>query len=119
VITNEQKLDALTDAAMEIYKLYEKGKGFFSGHKRDEESNKSIEVYNDWETGLRRVIETRLKRHMTKYEQTVIALAIGAGPTPAMTKAERKYSMEFLWGEEYPENFNKYCHDLMKVLTSF
>lgn len=119
MITNEAKVNALTDAAMTIFKFYEKGKGFYSGIKYEEETGKKISVYNSWPAGLRRILENKLGRGLDKWEQTVVSLAIGAGPTPTLTKPERKYSMEFLWDSEYPNNELLYCQDLMKVLTSF
>ena len=119
MITNERKVDALTDAAMEIYKHHEQGKGFYSGKMRNSTTGALESVYNDWDIGLRRSLESKLGRRMTRNEETVLALAIGRGPTPSLTKQERKYSMEFLWGEEYPQNFDKRCQDLMRVLTSF
>lgn len=119
MISDDVKLNYLTDAAMTIFKYYEKGKGFYSGVLTNELTGRRTHTYNNWEAGLRRQIEQKLGRGMNIYERTVLALAVGRGPTPALTKKERKYSMEFLWDEEYPRNEANHCFDLMKVLTSF
>ena len=119
MITDEKKVELLSAAAMEVYKHFEKGKGFYSGSKFDESTRRRVHVFNSWEAGLQNVLERKMSRRLSKYEQTIVSLAIGRGPTLALTKAERKYSMEYLWGEEYPTNDSGFCQDLMRVLTSF
>ena len=55
-------------------------------------------VYNNWDAGLGKSISIKLGRPINSYEQTILSLAVGRGPTPALTKQERKYSMEFFMG---------------------
>lgn len=119
MMKDQDKVDRLSDAAIEIYKYYEKGKGFYSGTEVDPVTNKTVKIYNSWEAGLRRVLESELKRALTADEQTIISLAIGRGPTPSLTKRERLYSMEYLWDEEYPRFTDGECQELMRVLTCF
>ena len=119
MITNEKKIDALTNAAMTIFAFYERGLGFYSGIRYNPETDRKEVVYNNWDAGLGKSIAIKLGRPINSYEQTILSLAVGRGPTPALTKQERKYSMEFLWDSEYPSNPDNLCRDLMRVLTSF
>lgn len=118
MIQDERRVDSLSEAAMRIYKAYEKGKGFYSGRVRDSDGNYE-HIYNSWEAGLRTTLERTLKRAISNEEQTILSLAIGRGQTPSLSKAERKYSMEYLWDEEFPLNENRQCQDLMRILTCF
>lgn len=117
MITDEKKVNRLMDAAMEIYKFHEKGKGFFCRCVRTDKGELK-HVYNSWEDGLRTSMERNLNRPMTKDEQTILALAIGKGQTPSLTTAERLHSMECLWGSMHPENLERRCQDLMRVMSS-
>ena len=95
MINNEEKYNRLTRAAETIYKFFQKDKGFYSG--KIERDGKTIVVFNRFE-GAKTAIEEKRHRPLTRDEITVLALAIGGGPTPSLTKSERESAFEALWG---------------------
>ncbi len=114
---SDERVEALTTAAETIYKFCEKDKGFFSGIVTSATGRK-FESWNSF-TGAKQILEQKLGRKLNKHEITILALAIGFGPTPSMTETERKSAMEQLWSR-MPETRQIGCYkELMDVLVSF
>lgn len=94
MINNQEKYNRLCQAAETIYKFFQKGKGFYSGKISRE--GKTVVVFNQFD-GAKAAIEEKRHRPLTRDEITVLALAVGGGPTPSLTKTERESAIESLW----------------------
>lgn len=107
---------SLTDAAETLYKNFcENENGFFSGTAQDEEG-RTIRTYNRF-PGTHQEIEKKLQRKLTPEENTILSLAIGRGPTPCLSDANRKESMEYNWPKHSIPS-QKYVK-LMRIICSF
>lgn len=111
MINNDALYDSLFAAAETIYQYVDRGKGFYSGKIRDEEGG-WVSSWNH-HGGARYELESKLNRSLTKQEITMLSLAIGDGPTPALTPAQRRYSFDYLW----PNGYTGTYVDLMRVVT--
>ena len=114
MIENTERYNSLFTAAETIYKFMEKGKGFYSGSIMDSNGRKLYQ-YNDY-SGARFHLEKKLNRKLTKDEQTMLALAVGYGPTPSLFENERNEAMEILW--ENKPNASRACILFDKLVTS-
>lgn len=111
MIKDDALYDKLFDAAETIYKYVEHGKGFFSGEIKSDDGSK----HASWNRfhGARDVLEKKLQRTLTNEEITMLALAIGNGPTPALNARQRRYSLDYLW----PKGYSGTYVDFMKLVT--
>lgn len=114
MIESQERYDRLFTAAETIYQFMEKDKGFYSGSILDQNGRK-IYQYNDY-SGARFHLEKKLNRKLTKDEQTMLALAVGYGPTPSLFEKERNEAMEILW--ENKPNTARACILFDKLVTS-
>lgn len=114
---SDEKVEELTHAAETIYKFCDKDRGFFSGIVTSSTGRK-FESWNSY-TGAQRVLEQKLERKLNRAEITILALAVGFGPTPYLTTAMRTEALETLWSR-HPETRQPGCYrQMMEVLTSF
>ena len=117
IMMSDEKVESLTKAAETIYKFCEKDKGFYSGVATSSTGRK-FESWNSY-TGSQQILEQKLGRKLNKYEITILALAVGYGPTPTLTENERKSAMDQLWSR-MPETRQIGCYkEMMDVLISF
>ena len=114
MIENADRYNNLFTAAETIYKYMEKGKGFYSGSVIGPTGRK-IYQYNDY-SGARFHLERKLERKLTKDEQTMLALAVGYGPTPSLFPKEREEAFEILWDNQ--PNSSRACILFDKLVTS-
>lgn len=114
---SEERAELLTTAAETIYKFCDKEKGFYSGIATTATGRK-FESWNSY-TGAQQILEQKLGRHLSKHEITILALAVGYGPTPSLTQQERTDALEQLWSR-MPETRQPGCYKkMMDVLVSF
>ena len=113
MVKNEDKYNKLYDAAVEIYKYFEKDKGFFSGVATNQ-YGKTFKTYNGF-TGAKQQLELKMQRRLTTEEVTMLSLAVGFGPTPSLTNQERQQAMDDLWNGE--SNDNRQCILFDKLVT--
>ena len=116
-MTDEQ-IRELEDAGDVIYRFADKEKGFYSGIWKDEKTGRSGQSWNSF-TGAKLELEKKLNRQLSKAEVTILSLAIGCGPTPCLTVAQRKEAMEILWSRHTPEQRAGSFMPCMTVMTSF
>ena len=114
---SEERIEELTTAAETIYQFCNKEKGFFSGMVTTA-TGRSFESWNSY-SGAQLILEVKLKRKLTKAEVTILALAVGYGPTPCLTQEQRDDAMTTLWSR-HPETQQPGCYrSMMDVLVSF
>ena len=114
---SEEKIEELTIAAETIYKFCDKDRGFFSGITTNAAGRK-FETWNSY-SGSQAVLEKKLGRRLTRAEITILALAVGYGPTPYLTQKMRDEAMDTLWSR-HPDTRSTGCfRPMMDVLTSF
>lgn len=94
MIADDAKYTRLAKCAERIYKFFQQDKGFFSGF--EEVNHKRVPTFNKY-NGAVQAIENKLGRVLTRDEQTILALAVGDGPTPSMTPIERRSALSDLW----------------------
>ena len=114
---SDKQIELLTKAAETIYQYCDKEKGFYGGISK----SKSGERFEEWNSysGSLAVLENRLHRDLSKEEITILALAVGYGPTPCLSPNMREQAMETLWSRK-PETRKPGCYKkMMDVLTSF
>lgn len=113
----DDKIEELTVAAENIYRYCDKENGFFSGVTTSATGRK----FDSWNSygGSQRVLEEKLGRKLSRAEITILALAVGYGPTPYLTQKMREEAMNTLWSR-HPDTRQPGCYrPMMEVLTSF
>lgn len=113
---SDEKIERLTSAAETIYKFCNKEKGFYSGVVRTASGKE--EDWNSY-TGARDMLEKQLHRALNDAEVTILALAVGYGPTPYLDRQAREQAFDTLWSRN-PEKRRPGCYKkMMDVLISF
>ena len=114
---SDEKVEELTTAAETIYKFCDKEKGFFSGIVTSSTGRK-FESWNSY-TGAQQILEQKLGRKLTRAEITILALAVGFGPTPYLTQKMREEALDTLWSRHPDTRQPGAYRPMMEVLTSF
>ena len=115
---SQTEITRLEDAADVVYRFCDKDKGFYSGIWKDEKSGRSGHSWNSF-TGAKEELEQKLHRTLTKYEITILSLAVGFGPTPCLSVTQRKDALEVLWSRRSPEQRAGSYAKRADVVTSF